>query len=129
MAEVVLDASAAIAFLRREPGGEAVGRRLSGAAISAVNLAEVSDHYVRNGGKRPTIEAMLADLHLEVIPADAELALDASQLLTATRKVGLSLGDRFCLALGRRLGRPILTADRAWSKIADAVGARVELIR
>lgn len=129
MAEVVLDASALIAFLRLEPGGDAVGPRLPQAVISAVNIAEVGDHYVRKGGDRDTIAAMIGDLKLTIVPADTEAALAVSELYVATRAAGLSLGDRFCLALGRRLDRPVLTADRAWGRIADAVGVRVELIR
>jgi PIN domain nuclease of toxin-antitoxin system len=41
----------------------------------------------------------------------------------------LSLGDRACLALARRLDVPALTSDRSWQAIAAQVGVRVELIR
>ena len=49
------------------------------------------------------------------------------RLRTLTRVQGLSLGDRSCLALGLRLGRPVLTADRGW--LAVDVGVSVRLIR
>ncbi len=42
---------------------------------------------------------------------------------------GLSLGDRYCLALARREGVPALTAERRWPAIAAAAGITVELIR
>ena len=42
---------------------------------------------------------------------------------------GLSLGDRYCLALARREGVPALTAERRWPEIADAAGVTVRLIR
>ena len=42
---------------------------------------------------------------------------------------GLSLGDRFCLALAKRLGVPAYTADRAWKDVATDVGAKVVAIR
>ncbi len=42
---------------------------------------------------------------------------------------GLSLGDRYCLALAKREGRPALTAERRWSTIAEAAGVVVEMIR
>jgi len=41
--------------------------------------------------------------------------------------VGLSLGDRACLALALREQAPVLTGDRAWSKVD--VGVEVVLIR
>ncbi|MBA3425206.1 MAG: PIN domain-containing protein, partial [Rubrobacter sp.] len=42
MSEVVLDASALLALLNREPGHEEVARIVPDAAISAVNLSEVA---------------------------------------------------------------------------------------
>ena len=39
------------------------------------------------------------------------------------------MGDRICLALGRRMGLPVLTADRAWLDAAEALGVTVETIR
>lgn len=55
-----------------------------------------------------------------VTEADAERA---AGLWTPTG--GLSLGDRCCLALARRLGASaILTADRAWSGLAGVVLVR-----
>ena len=41
MADVVLDASAVLALLNREPGGERVENYLGEGVISAVNAAEV----------------------------------------------------------------------------------------
>lgn len=41
----------------------------------------------------------------------------------------LSLGDRFCLALAKRLDAPAYTADRAWKEVAADVGAKVVAIR
>jgi ribonuclease VapC len=42
---------------------------------------------------------------------------------------GLSLGDRYCLALAKREGIPALTAERRWPDIAAAPGVTVDLIR
>ena len=126
--EVVLDASALIAFLAAEPGGDEVSARLDGAAMSAVNLVEVSDFIRRDGGSREDVQFFVRTLGLSVMDLDLELALDGSEFLQATRSAGLSLGDRCCLALAKRLSRPALTADRAWTRLPK-LDVRVILIR
>ncbi len=63
-----------------------------------------------------------------MVPPDEAMAIDA-RLLADTRAAGLALGDRFCLALARRLRSPVLTADRVWAAIAEAVDVEVRLIR
>ncbi len=54
---------------------------------------------------------------MRIVPADAQLAIMAGELERATRKIGLSLGDRFCLALAIGTGRAVVTTDRIWQKI------------
>ncbi len=126
---VVLDASAFLALLLEEPGRENVERALEGAAMTTVNLAEVISHYAKRGVTRAAIASLLGEFPIEIVPVDSELSYDAGMLRPLTLKGGLSLGDRYCLALGKRLGVPILTAERNWPLIADAAGVRVELIR
>ena len=46
--------------------------------------------------------------------------------MNQTRPLGLSLGDRACLALGISLGVSIYTADRDWKKVK--VSAEVRLL-
>lgn len=75
------------------------------------------------------IDQMLDPLPLTIVAADHELARAAGRLRTVTASAGLSLGDRFCLALAAKEGLPALTADRAWARIADAVGVEVVTIR
>ena len=53
----------------------------------------------------------------------------AGRLRAVTAEAGLSLGDRFCLALARRDGLPALTADKQWSTVADAADVTVSVIR
>jgi ribonuclease VapC len=62
-----------------------------------------------------------------VIPFDPEQAKIVASLWKATRVQVLSLGDRVCLAVGFKAGRPVLTAERAWAKLE--VGVSVWLIR
>lgn len=118
-----------LAVLRGENGAEKVIRSLTDAAISAVNLGEVVGALTRDGVSPPEIRAMLDGFPAEVIALDRDFAFDAGLLLPLTRAAGLSLGDRACLALARRRAATALTADRAWTRVADAVGVEVELIR
>lgn len=126
---VVFDASAALAFLRQEPGADRVAAALEGSLLTTVNLVEVLTPYARHGVSPRQIETILAALKSEIVDFDAELAIDAAQMIGATRPAGLSLGDRACLALAKRLGVPALTADRAWATIAEAAGVEIVLIR
>lgn len=126
---VVLDASALLALLLGEPGVERVKAALDGAAMAAVNLAEVVSHYAKLGAARPDIEGLLRPLPIRVVPVDAALSYEAGMLRRVTLERGLSLGDRYCLALARREGVPALTAERRWPEIAAAVGVAVEVIR
>lgn len=129
MTSIVLDASALLAMLRDEPGGDKVAGALIGSRMSVVNLAEVTSHFVHNGMPPETVDAMLRPLPITWVVADAELSRMAGHLRAATSEAGLSLGDRFCLALALRDGIPAWTADRQWASIAEKIGARVKVIR
>ncbi len=125
----MLDASAVLALLFEEPGAEVVRAQLRTGVIGAANLAEVlaklSDHGL------PAVEAVrtVAILGLEVAPMTEAQAGRSAELRPLTRPVGLSLGDRACLALAAELGAVALTADRSWDAVAAAVGISVQVIR
>lgn len=127
MAEVVLDASAVIAFLRREKGAEVVASAIPGAAISAVNLSEVAAWLSDASTEEGKIRLTLDGLQLECSDFDGEAAFASANLRKATREKGLSFGDRACLALAKRLDLPVLTADRSWAELD--LGIEVRLIR
>jgi PIN domain nuclease of toxin-antitoxin system len=129
MAGVILDASAVIAMLRQEAGSDRVSTVIGSGAMSVVNHAEVVAHYVRNGATLAEVEDMLHPLPIRLVDADRALAADAGYLIAHTHRHGLSLGDRFCLALARREKLPVWTADRHWLKIANAIGVEVVAIR
>ena len=124
---VVLDASALLAYLQDEPGGERVRDVLADSVMSSVNWAEVigkaRDERVDTQGLRED----LASLGLALEPFSAEQGEIAGRLKERTKRLGLSLGDRACLALGRARGETVYTADRAWQQLE--LGVDVEAIR
>lgn len=123
MTKYVIDTSAVVAFLLNEPGGDAVAPFLASALLNSVNLTEVVTRLVR-GGSDPMRAHYLG---CRVIDHDTDLADRAGRLWTGTARLGLSLGDRACLALALREGLPILTGDRPWARLD--IGVDVRLIR
>ena len=124
MSEAVLDASAVLAVLKAEPGAQFAEEAFP-ANISSVNLSEVVAKLSDGGMTEPAIRDALQSLPLQVVPFDEEQAYDTGLLRPATRSLGLSLGDRACLSLARRLGAPALTADRRWGQLSVAVDVTV----
>jgi ribonuclease VapC len=129
VSRIILDASALLALTRREQGADKVAEILAESVMSTVTLSEAVGYYARSGASVGEIRAVFDVLRIERVPFDEELAYIAGLLLPKTRPAGLSFGDRACLALALRMGAKALTADRAWSRIAAAVGVEIELIR
>jgi ribonuclease VapC len=118
MNKIVLDASAILALLNDEPGAEKITPELlSRATTSAVNLAEVQTILVREGGDPDESWALAVDPIPSVEPFTAEHARIAGTLIQKTTSLGLSLGDRACLALAIALEAPVYTTDRLWKKL------------
>ena len=112
MSDAVLDASAILALLNREPCGKKVAQVLPNAAVSTVNLSEVVAKLSELGMPETQIRKALAGLALTVHPFDEKMAYIAGRLRPSTKDCGLSLGDRACLALGIQVSLPVLTTDR-----------------
>ena len=129
MTAAVLDASALLALILGEPGGDKVQSVLTDCAMTAVNLGEVVGHFVRIGSPETDIRLMLDPLPFVRIALDEELAFIAGLMLPVTRGAGMSFGDRACLALANKLSVRAMTADRAWPRIGSAIGVEIELIR
>lgn len=126
MSSAVLDASALLALLNQEEGNEQVAELVaSGAAISAVNLSEVIAKLSLLGMSESLIREAVEPLGLEVVPFDIDSAYRTALLLGPTKTLGLSLGDRACLALAAQAGLSAVTADRAWSEVRLDVSVRV----
>ena len=117
----MLDASAALAYLQGEPGGDEVLELLDRSAISAVNWSETLRKTMALGIDPSAVISGLLAMGLEVIPFGHDDAERAARLWPATRAAGLSLGDRACLALAQRLEVPAVTTDRAWGELNGMV--------
>jgi ribonuclease VapC len=129
MPEVVLDASALLAWMEDEPGASRVGEVLgSGSSVmSAVNWAEVLAKLTDRGVSDEDQRKVRGSLDLEIREFDEVAAHACAALRRSTSRQGLSIGDRACLALARTRGLPVLTADKAWKKLD--IGVEVEVIR
>jgi ribonuclease VapC len=116
MNNFILDASAILALMFEEQGHENVMPHIPG-KISALNVAEVITVLCRNGASQIIAEQSFRLLKLEVIPFDFSVASLSGQLISATKKYGLSLGDRGCIATGMTLKLPVITMDRIWCEL------------
>jgi ribonuclease VapC len=117
--QVVLDASAVLAFLQDENGSEKVDSVLSEgrAIISAVNYAEVVGKLLEAGLPESSVKIVMENLELQIEPLDDQQAWQAGMLRVSIREFGLSLGDRACLALAHIKNLSIITADKQWDKL------------
>ena len=127
--QVVLDASAVLAYLQDESGCEKVDVVLSeGRAImSAVNYAEVVGKLLEAGLLESSVKTVMGNLELHIEPLDDKQAWETGMLRMSTREFGLSLGDRACLALAYIKKLPVVTADKQWDKLT--VGIKIIQLR
>jgi ribonuclease VapC len=126
---VVLDASALLALLKRETGADVVEASLDQAVIGSVNLGEAAQIQYLHGWQRKDFEVAIALTEIAVVPVSQQVALDAADFRELARKNGISQADCLCLALAKSEGAVVLTADRDWLTIADAIGVKVRMIR
>lgn len=127
MSVVVLDASAVLAAYFDEPGADTVRAALPGALLSAVNYTEVVGKALDRNEPFDVALRKLSAMGIVVVPHDVQLARRAAALRPATRKLGMSLADRACLALAAHARAPAVTADRDWARLR--IGVEIRLIR
>lgn len=123
----VLDASALLALLNQEPGKDRVEQVLPDSVVGAVNYCEAVGKLIDAGVPENEARNSVGLLNIEIIDFDENLAFLAASIRPSTRKLGLSLGDRSCLALGLARRATVVTTERNWSKLE--LGVKVEVIR
>lgn len=118
----ILDAAALLCVLLQEEGADAVMPVLRGGIMSAVNPSEGYARGMERGATMDQVARIIRRF-------GSEDAREAALLRPPTKPAGCSLGDRACLALGRRLEAPIYTADRRTGSVRDFVGLDIRLVR
>ena len=127
----VMDASALLALMQGEIGSDVVDELIQDqeCIASSVNIAEVGTKLIDKGLAPVHLTRTLKELNVQPIDFDLEQATLCANLHSSTKHVGLSLGDRACMALTQLVKGTAVTGDSAWSDVADAVGIRVLMIR
>ena len=122
---VILDASALLAFLQGETGGDVVEQAMleNTALCGAVNWSEVYQLLLVNGHDVDRVsEFLLGRKLIRVVSVTREDAEWAARRYVP--REGLSMADRLCMALAHRLQSVALTADAAWGS-----GSLIQQIR
>lgn len=115
---MIVDSSALMAIVLKEPDGDAFLRALSGTRnrkISAATWVEVHmvvDGFKQNPAVKSQFEDLMDRLRLEIVPVDADMAWAARR---ANQDYGrghhpaqLNFGDCFSYALAKQTGEPLL---------------------
>ena len=126
MNKKVLDSSAILAVIFQENGSEFVEPLLNKSLISSINIAEVFTKLTEKGILNQQMIDDFQQLGLEIIDFDFDQAVKAAELRPVTKHLGLSLGDRSCLALAMLHNTIAVTADKEWQKLSFC---QVEIIR
>ena len=127
MTSVVLDASALMAFLHSEPGGDIVWQALPDALISAVNYSEVLKKAIERGKDAEGVASAIRRLSLPIVPFDEVHAAAAAALYPEAKPHGMSFADRACLSLGVMRRNTVLTAEKKMHLVTLPI--KVKLIR
>ena len=125
----VLDASAMLATLLDEPGGDDVYEVMSDSHISVINLSEVYATLLDGGMSFELAQQIISPLPVRVRTFRDGHAWQTAKLRPLTRKFGLSLGDRACITTAIFADLPILTSDRRMAEAKDVLGIDIRMIR
>lgn len=117
MNRFVLDASAVLAVLNEERGYEKIEPYFADGVVSSVNYTEILTKLIDRGHSLATAVEVFDLLQLDIVGHDIEQARRAAELRSTTKHLGLSLGDRCCLALAALRKASAVTADRSWQTL------------
>lgn len=127
MNKIVFDASAVLAIINDEIGGNEVMHHLKQGVMSTINFSEAIAVLGRANISISEARDLIGDLFSEIVLFDEEQACLAAEFKINSKKYGLSFGDCACLALAKVRGLAVLTADRGWKEIN--LGVNVVFIR
>jgi len=122
----VLDSSAILAVINSENGEDKVEPKFRDSVVSSVNVAEVLTKLAERDVDLNDALNYFLNVGLEIAEFDIALALRTAALRPATKHLGLSLGDRACLALAMQENAIAVTADKTWKSLDVC---KIELIR
>ncbi|MEM7768728.1 MAG: PIN domain-containing protein [Pseudomonadota bacterium] len=125
----VIDSSAILAALNREPGWQRSLEIMPGGLLLSISLGEVVMKLARYVDDRSVISATISEAALTPIDLDATLAFEAGLIDPRLVKGGLSMAERCCIAYAKANSIPAVTADRVWSDIAEPLGVEILQIR
>jgi PIN domain nuclease of toxin-antitoxin system len=120
--EAVLDSSAVLAVIFREPGADVVKPWIDRSVMSSINVAEVMRRLARAGMDPQGIASSWAILNARSVAFDTGDALQLAAVFPDCAE--LSFGGCACIALAKKLGVPAITADRVWGTTRSGVPIR-----
>lgn len=124
----LLDTSAIIALLKKEPGYEILEDVIANSSMSSVNLSELVAVLARSGVPEEEIDEIITDIVPEIIPFSENLSIKTGKLISVTKEYGLSLGDRACIATGSYYNMEIYTKDSIWLNLTENVKVKITLV-
>lgn len=130
MPSAIIDASIILAIAQNETLNAEAYTHAHDGIMSSVNACEVLTKFIDTIGmtKEEAVDA-LNGFKLQIESFDQHHSEQAALLYPKTKQLGLSLGDRACLALGKIYQLPIITADRNWQESRKILGLDIRLGR
>lgn len=123
----VIDASALLALMLEERGADVVRAAPPGSEISVINLGEVLTRLKMLGHSPSEALDKILRMPIRIRKFREDHALAVAELRPLTAHLGLSFGDRACLAQAQFSMMPVLTGDQKWKQLE--IGIDIHLIR